>query len=221
MNIVILIILAIAIAILSWPSIRANGLAYRARRERYFASQKNTAVSQTIVNRGNIQSQTNVAHNQTIIQNNTIKNKIAPANTEALPIDVNALIEKARREAPLTSAIGKQNMTPTHDDNYQGLSETSKTAENDVSDKGRDKQIIRQVSPASSTMKPNDVIISRVIRKKVLDKYDQVIALRHETPSYIARKVFNITGGGSRLQYIAAITEVLNTDANNRALEGE
>ena len=218
MNIVILIILAIAIAILSWPSIRANGLAYRARRERYFASQKNTAVSQTIVNRGNIQSQTNLAHNQTIIQNNTIKNKIAATDTK--PLTKEELIEKARREAHLTAEMLRK-MTPTHDDNYQPVENTSKTVENDVFSTNNNPSITRQVMPASSVLEPNDVIISSVIRRKVLDKYDQVIALRHETPSYIARKVFNITGGGSRLQYIAAITEVLKTDANNRALEGE
>lgn len=183
--------------------------------------QINVARKQKIVNKGNIHTQNNYAEHQTIVQNNTINNTLAATDTKQLTKE--EILEKARREAPLTSAMLAR-MTPTHYqglDNYLGLSETSKTVENDVFSSSDNLSITRQVMPASSVLKPNDVIISSVIRKKVLDKYDEVIKWKHETPSYIARKVFGITGGGSRLQYIAAITQVLETEATNNELEGE
>lgn len=178
--------------------------------------QTNVAGKQKVVNKGNIGVQNNTAHNQTIIQNNTIKNTIAATK----PVDKAALLKRAREEAHLTAEM-LRNMTPTHYQDADNYHNTSKTAKNDVSDNLNDKQIIRQVMPSSGVLKPNDVVVSSVIRNKVFDKYDDVVKWKHETPSYIARKVFNISGGGSRLQYIAAITEVLETEARNSLLEGD
>jgi uncharacterized protein with PQ loop repeat len=73
----------------------------------------------------------------------------------------------------------------------------------------------RQINPihaATKPLTPNDAVISRVIRDKVYAKRDEVMALQHESPNYIARKVFDITGGGSRLKYIAAIEQLIQNE---------